>query len=203
MKPSHYLCTAALLLLAPSCGCVTGLLATPHEHFVRRPDIPVEGLIGSWESISSAEAIDQGSEKAEPMRIVRNADGQTLLDLGTEAYELLLVPYPNQAGRYLAELQQVRSGELDIKDGFSTIVVLSIESDTLSLWFINGVTLADAMRKDGRSGNFHHYMLISEIDADPLDIISTIEAHGSELLRTPIQLRAMDEPQDTDSGLKE
>lgn len=203
MKPSRYLCTTALPLLAALTGCATGFLATPHEHFAMRPDISAAALLGSWEPIPAVDPCEQFPAQSEPFLFNRTAEGRLLLHVASESYEVRLIPYAHQANRFLAEIQQVKSGDLELAEGLSVIAVISVEGDTLSIWYLNGLKLAEAMREDGNSWNFQHHLLVSEIDADPQDMIQTIDAHAEELLNLPMRYRAIDDPQDTDTGLKE
>lgn len=190
-----YLCTTTLLLLAVISGCATGFLATPHEHFAMRPDTSVAALLGSWEPIPVVDPCEQSPPQSEPFRFNRGAEGRLLLHVASESYEIRLIPYSNQANRFLAEIQQVKLGDLELTDGLSAIAVISVEGDTLSIWYLNGLKLAEAMREDGHSGNFQHHLLVSEIDADPQDMIQTIDAHAAELLNLPMRYRAIEEPQ--------
>jgi hypothetical protein len=196
MKPSRYLYTTALPLLAVLTGCATGFLATPHQHFAMRPDLSVAELLGTWEPVPAVDPCEQFPAQSEPFRFDCSAEGKLLLHVASASYEVRLIPYANQANRFLAEIQQVKLGDIELTDGLSVIAVISIEGNTLSIWYLNGIKLAEAMREDGHSGNFQHHLLVSEIDADPQDMIQTIDAHAAELLNLPMRYRAIEEPQE-------
>ena len=177
----------AFLLLALT-GCDQERVIAPNRRIVTQAEKRDFGFVGTWKQITRAD-LGAGRGATIVIQMAKNgiysvkSDSLREFEISSRAMSL-----DDESGTAIVDIEAVARMETARR-----VVLARRVEDKLYLWWIESKNLAALMHADGHSAVIEHHALLTNVFAEPQDLVACIRKHSSKLVGEPTVFRVIEQ----------